>query len=110
MLHISCPLLLKIEKFIHLGKLSRSDEIYSVENITTLLIEKKTSFKLRNTKLGAFHLRRLASDVAGKLGNAYLRYQIRQPATRFPLTATVAILAIPILPVKWKAPFVYIIV
>ena len=54
LLHISCPLLLKIEKFIHLGKLSRSDEIYSVENITTLLIQKKTSFKLQNTKLGRF--------------------------------------------------------
>ena len=25
---------------------------------------------------GAFHLRRLADNVAGKLGNAYLRYQI----------------------------------
>ena len=26
---------------------------------------------------GAFHLRRLAGNVAGKLGNAYLRYQNR---------------------------------
>ena len=50
---------------------------------------------------GAFHLRRLAGNVAGKLGNAYLRYQNRQPATCFPLTATPAMLAIPVLP---KAP------
>ena len=50
---------------------------------------------------GAFHLRRL--NVAGKLGNACLRYQNRQPATCFPLTATVAMQAIPVLPVKWKA-------
>ena len=28
----------------------------------------------------------------------------RQPATCFPLTATLAMLAIPVLPVKWKAP------
>ena len=54
--------------------------------------------------MGAFHLRRLAGNVAGKLGNAYLRYQNRQPATCFPLAATVAMLAIPVLPVKWKAP------
>ena len=60
---------------------------------------------LYDTK-GAFHLRRLAGNVAGKLGNAYLRYQNRQPATCFPLTATVAMLAIPVLPVKWKAPLV----
>ena len=26
--------------------------------------------------MGAFHLRRLAGNIAGKLGNAYLRYQI----------------------------------
>ena len=50
--------------------------------------------------MGAFHLRRLACNVAGKLGNAYLRYQNRQPATCFPLTATVAMQAIPVLPVK----------
>ena len=56
--------------------------------------------------MGAFHLRRLAGNVAGKLGNAYLRYQNRQPATCFPLGATVAMLAIPVLPVKWKAPYV----
>ena len=53
-------------------------------------------------KLGrlAFHLRRLAGNVAGKLGYAYLRYQNRQPTTRFTLTATVAML------VKWKASLV----
>ena len=28
---------------------------------------------------GAFHLRRPAGNIAGKLGNAYLRYQNRQP-------------------------------
>ena len=42
--------------------------------------------------MGAFHLLRLAGNVAGKLGNAYVRYQNRQSATRFPLTATVAML------------------
>ena len=46
---------------------------------------------------GAFHLRRFA----GNLGNAYLRYHNAQPAMRFPLTST---LAIPVFPVKWKAP------
>ena len=42
----------------------------------------------------------------GKLRNAYLRYQNRQSATRFPLTATLAMLAIP---VKWKAPKSFIL-
>ena len=56
--------------------------------------------------MGAFHLRSLAGNIAGKLGNAFLRYQIRQPATRFPLTPTLAMLVIPVLPVKWKAPYV----
>ena len=45
----------------------------------------------------------LSIYVAGKLGNAYLRYPNRQPATCFLLTATLAMLAIPVLPVKWKA-------
>ena len=40
--------------------------------------------KFINT-MGALHIRRLAGNVAGKL-DAYLRYQNRQPATRFPLT------------------------
>ena len=46
---------------------------------------------------GAFHLRRFAGNIAGKLGNAYLRYHNAQPAMRFPLTCT---LAIPVFPVK----------
>ena len=37
----------------------------------------------------------------GKLCNAYYRYHNRQSATCFPLTATLAMLAIP---VQWKAP------
>ena len=45
--------------------------------------------------MGAFHLRSLAGNIAGKLGNTFLRYQIRQPATRFPLTPTLAMLVIP---------------
>ena len=49
---------------------------------------------------GAFHLRRLAGNIAGKLGSAYLRYWNRQLATCFPLTATVAMLAIPVLLIK----------
>ena len=53
---------------------------------------------------GAFHLCRLAGNVAGKLGNPYLRYQYRQLATCFPLTATPTMLAILVL--KWKAPLV----
>ena len=61
------------------------------------------SSSLINIK-GVFHLSRLNGNVAGKLVNAYLRYQNRQPATRFPLTTTVAMLAIPVLPVTWKAP------
>ena len=52
----------------------------------------------------AFHLRHLAGNVVGKLGIAYLRYHNSQPATCFPLTATLARLAIPVLPVEWKAP------
>ena len=52
------------------------------------------------------HVRCLASNIADKLGNAYLRYQYRQPATCFPWTETVAMLAIPVLPVKWKARLV----
>ena len=55
--------------------------------------------------MGAFHLRRLAANIASKLGNAYLRYQNRQPATRFPLTATLAMLAILVLPVRRKVLF-----
>ena len=55
----------------------------------------------------SFHLSRLTGNVAGKLCIAYLRYQNRQLATRFPLTATVAMMAIPVLPVKWKAPLVF---
>ena len=43
-------------------------------------------------------------NVAGKLGNAYLRYQNRQSATCFPLAATPAMLAIPVLPVNGKRP------
>ena len=54
----------------------------------------------RNLFNGAFHLRRLA----GKLGNGNLRYQYRQPAKCFQLTATLAMLAISVLPVKLKAP------
>ena len=37
-----------------------------------------TSLMQRNT-MGAFHLRRLADNVAVKLGSAYLRYENRQP-------------------------------
>lgn len=55
---------------------------------------------------GAFHLCRLAGNVAVKLGNPYLPYQYRQLATYFPLTATPTMLAIQDLPVKWKAPLV----
>ena len=51
----------------------------------------------------SMRIRRLASNVAGKLVNTYLHYQNRQPATRFQLKATVASLVIPVLPVKWKA-------
>ena len=52
------------------------------------------------------YVRRLASNIAGKLGNAYLRNQYRQPATCFPLTATLAMLAIAVLPVKYgKRPW-----
>ena len=56
--------------------------------------------------MAAFHLLRLAGNIAGKVGNDYVRYQNRQPATRFPLTATAAMLAILVLPVKWKAPYI----
>ena len=45
-----------------------------------------------------FYLRRFAGNIAGKLGNAYLRYHNHQSATRFPLTATLAMLVIPVLP------------
>ena len=58
---------------------------------------------LRSYK-GAFHLRRVAGNIAGKLVNAYLSYQNGQPATCFLITATMAMLAILVLPVKWKAP------
>ena len=54
--------------------------------------------------MGAFYSLRLASNVAGKLGNACVRYQNRQSATRFPLTATVAMLVIPVLPINGKRP------
>ena len=51
----------------------------------------------------SMHIRRLASNVAVKLGNAYLHCQNRQPATCFQLKETMASLMIPVLPVKWKA-------
>ena len=35
----------------------------------------------------------------------YLRHQYHQPATCFPLTATLALLAIPVLPNQWNAPY-----
>ena len=53
---------------------------------------------------GVFYLRRLTGNVAGELGNAYLRYHTRQPATCFPLTEALVMLSIPVLPFKWKAP------
>ena len=53
---------------------------------------------------GNFHLCHLAGNVTGKLGNPYLRYQNRQLATCFLLTATPEMLATGVLPVKWKAP------
>ena len=36
---------------------------------------------------------------------AYLLYPNCQPATHFPLTATLARLVIPVLSVKWKVPW-----
>ena len=68
------------------------------------MLKRKFIWELQT--MGAFHLRRLAGNVAGKLGNAYLRYQNRQPSTCFPLAATVAMLAVPVLQLKWKAPYV----
>ena len=50
-----------------------------------------------NLTWGAFHLRRLAGTVASKFGNAYLGYSRR-------CAFHLAMLAILVLPVKWKAP------
>ena len=60
---------------------------------------------------GLYSARVIILLYTGKLGSAYLhvRYQNRQQATRFPFSATPAMLAISVLTVKWKAPQVFII-
>ena len=81
---------------------------YKRTNSYTLFLEPLWSKQFDKT-YGTFHLPRLSGNFAVKLGNAYLRYQNRQPAIHFPLMTTLAILAIPVLPIKWKASLLVIL-
>ena len=47
-------------------------------------LKRRRSAIVKKQVMGALHLRRLVGNVACKLGNAYLRYQNHQLATRFP--------------------------